>query len=110
MEPHEVIAEIQRLQQALVSKTHKLAVNLTKAGEAKVAYRIAYAGALLEAEGSVAQREAEATLACAEQLTAMEMTAAVADASRESVRSIRDALNAAQSVSSMLKEQMRLGG
>jgi hypothetical protein len=77
---------------------------LRDAPAADVAYKLAYAKALLGAEGStVAEREALATPAVEHELRERKTTEAVADAAKESVRSLRDQLSAVQSVNANVR-------
>ena len=72
---------------------------LAAAAEADVRYRLAYAKALLRADGdTVGEREAAALLTVADELAERKTTEAVADVCREAVRSLRDQLSAVQSV------------
>lgn len=85
--PAEVEAELRPLARRLEARTDALAGLLRAAAEADVAYRLAYAKALLRAEGdTVSEREALATLATASELTVRKTTEAVADAAKESIR------------------------
>jgi hypothetical protein len=71
---------------------------------------LAHARAILQVEGdTVAEREAEATLAVEAELTERKITEAVADACRETVRSLRDQLRAVQSVNANVRFQAGLG-
>jgi hypothetical protein len=102
--PHQVEAELRRLAHKLEERTDALAGLLQAGAEADVAYRLAYAKALLAAEGTtVAEREARATLATQVELTDRKTTEAVADAGREAVRSLRDQLSAVQSVNANVR-------
>jgi len=108
--PAEVEAELARLADRLEQKSDELAGLLRAAAEADVAYRLAHARATLQAEGdTVADREAEATLAVEAELTERKTTEAVADACRETVRSLRDQLRAVQSVNANVRFQAGLG-
>jgi hypothetical protein len=92
-------AELRRLARKLEERTDALAGLLRTAAEADVAYKLAYARALLRAAGdTVSEREAAATLAVADELRDRKTTEAVADACREAVRSLRDQLSACQSL------------
>jgi hypothetical protein len=101
--------ELRRLAHKLEAKTDDLAPLLQDAAEADVAYRLAYARALLCAEGkTVGEREAEATILTEKYLTERKVTEAIADACRESVRSLRDQLSAVQSVNANLRHMTGL--
>jgi hypothetical protein len=107
--PAQIESEIRRLARKLEDRTDELAGLFRGAAEADVAYRLAYAKALLVADGdTVSAREAHATLTTAELLLDRKVAEAVADAGRESVRSMRDQLSAVQSVGAMLRAQMDL--
>jgi hypothetical protein len=72
---------------------------------------VAFARALLESdEGSDTRRKADADIRTEDLLRARLHAAAIADAAKESTRSMRDQLNAVQSVGAMLRAQMSLGG
>jgi hypothetical protein len=69
-----------------------------------VAYRLAFAKALLDTWGdTVGEREARATLAVEAELRQRKRAEAVADACREAVRSLRDQLSAVQSVNANVR-------
>lgn len=109
--PASVESEIRRLARKLEVKTDELADLFQSAAEADVLYRIEFAKALLlSQEKTVAEREADATVRCAALLTDRKCKDAIADAARESCRSLRDQLNAVQSVGANLRAQMQLGG
>ncbi len=109
--PSSVEKEIRRLAHKLESKTDDLAVSFKEAADAEVVYKVEYAKALLLSDlKTVAEREADATVKCERLLTDRKCKEAVADAARESVRSLRDQLNAVQSVGANLRAQMQLGG
>lgn len=109
--PATVENEIRRLANKLEVKTDELADLFQAAADAEVVYRVEFAKALLRSqEKTVAEREADATVQCAALLTDRKCKEAVADAGRESCRSLRDQLNAVQSVGANLRAQMQLGG
>src|SRR5262245_41427284 len=94
-------AELRRIAKKLEQRTDSLADLLCAAATADVTYKLAFAKALLRAVGdTVAEREAVALLAVEHELRERKATEAVADAAREAVRSLRDALSAAQSINS----------
>jgi hypothetical protein len=102
--PAQAEAELRRLARKLEAQCDALAGLLRAAAEADVQYRLAFAKALLAAKGStVAEREAAATLACADELRERKHSEAVSDACRESVRSLRDQLSAVQSVNANIR-------
>ncbi len=91
--------ELRRLAKKLEERTDALAGLLHDAAQADVAYRIGYAKALLRAEApTVAEREAHALLAVEAEFTDRKIAEAIADAARDSVRSLRDQLSAVQSI------------
>lgn len=95
-----------RLAWRLEAKTDALSSLLLDAAEAEVRYKVAYAKALLRSElKTVAEREADATLQCENELMARKTTEAVADACRESVRSLRDQLDAVRSLNASARDQ-----
>lgn len=100
-------AELRRLAHKLEERTDALAGLLHAAAEADVTYRIAYSKALLAASGTVAEKEAQATLACEKQLWTRKTAEATADACREAVRSLRDQLSAVQSVNRNVLESLK---
>ena len=107
--PKSIENEIRRLAHKLESKTDELAELFRKAAEAEVTYKREYAKALLLSDAdTVGQREAEAMRATEALLLDRRVAEAVADAARESVRSMRDQLSAVQSVGAMLRSQMEL--
>jgi hypothetical protein len=97
--PAQVEAEIRRIAHRLEDRTDSLGALLEAAAEADADFKVAYAKALLQAEGdTVSEREARATLAVAAELRDRKHTEVIADAARESVRSLRDQLSALQSL------------
>ena len=93
-----VVDELRRLTHKLEAETDQLADRLQAAAVADATHKIAYAKALLRAEGTVAEREARAVLASESELLAKRTSEAAADACREAVRALRDQLSAVQSV------------
>jgi hypothetical protein len=107
--PAEVEAELARLATRLEAKSDELATLLEAAAEADVNYKLAQARQLLRAEGdTVGEREAEALLATADLLRERRISEAVADACRESVRSLRSQLEACRSINSNVRERAGL--
>jgi hypothetical protein len=97
--PSQAENELRRLSRRLEAKCDELPGLLREAALADVDYRVSFAKALLNAEaGTVSEREAHATLAVADKLTARKVTEAVASASVESIRATRDQLHAVMSV------------
>jgi hypothetical protein len=92
-------AELRRLAKLLEARTDAFAGLLQKAAESEVAQKVAYAKALLVAEGAtVSEREAAALVATEKELRARKIAEAVADAARESIRSIRDEMTAVEAI------------
>jgi hypothetical protein len=96
--PAQAESELRRLSHKLEARTDSLADLLVAAAKEDVNYRISHAKALLAADGTVAERDAIAVLAVADELLNRKITEAIADAARESVRSLRDQLSAVQSI------------
>ena len=103
--PVQAERELRRLARKLESRTDDLAGLLREAAEAEVEYRVEHAKALLRAEGgTIAEREAVAMIAVERLLLDRKVKEAVADACRESVRSLRDQIRAVQSVNANVRE------
>lgn len=99
---------LMRVAKKLEQQTDELPKLLQAAAENDVAYRAAFARALLTSDAkTVAEREAEATLATTELLFQRKTSEAVADAAKESVRSLRDLLSAAQTLNRSVTESMK---
>ncbi len=92
------MSEIERLIGLLELKTDEYRVYAVEAAEAEVDYKKSFALALLRADGSVAQREAEATLKADEELRKRRAAEAVRDSCLEAMRSLRAQLSAYQSL------------
>jgi hypothetical protein len=109
--PETIENEVRRLARKLEERTDELAVLFRAAAEADVAYRVAYAKALLASnEKTVGRQEADATVKTADLLQARKIAEALAESAKESTRSLRDQISAVQSVGAMLRAQMALGG
>lgn len=107
--PASIENEIRRLARKLEQKTDDLADLFEAAAKAEVTYKVEFAKAVLASNGkTVGEREAEATEQCAGLYFDRKVAEAVADAARESVRSMRDQLSAVQSVGALLRSQMEL--
>lgn len=108
--PASIENEIRRLARKLEQKTDDLAELFETAAKAEVTYKIEFAKQVLSSSAkTVGEREAAATAACAGLYFDRKVAEAVADAARESVRSMRDQLSAVQSVGALLRSQMELG-
>ncbi len=92
------MSEIERLIGLLELRTDEYRVYAVEAATAEVDYKKAFALALLRADGSVAQREAEATLKADEELRKRRAAEAVRDSCLEAMRSLRAQLSAYQSL------------
>lgn len=109
--PFQVEQQLTRLSACLESKTDELGHLLQTAAEADVKFKVEHSKALLRSRAKTAgQREAEAIVDCADLLMAKRTSEAIADACRESVRSIRDQLSAAQTVANQLRAEMQWTG
>lgn len=101
--------ELRRLSKKLEERTDALAGLLDAAAEAEWDYKLTYAKKLRVAQGDNApQREAVATIQAEDKLHTRLTTAAVADACREAVRSLRDQLSAVQSANANVRHQAGL--
>jgi hypothetical protein len=102
----DIEAEISRIAHLLEARTETYADYASQAAEAEHAYRVGYAKAvLLSQQSTVAMREADATVQVGELLRQRRQREAVADATKESLRSFRDQLSAMQSLLRAVKEQ-----
>jgi hypothetical protein len=102
--PAQVEAELARLSEKLEEKSDKLATLLESAATADVNYKLGHARQLLRAEGdTVSEREAEAVLACADLLRERRHSEALADAAKESIRSLRTQLDALRSINANVR-------
>ncbi len=109
--PRVIDDELRRLAHKLESRTDDLAELFNAASEAEAAYRVAFAKALLRSEEkTVARQEADALLKCERLFIDRKCKEAVADAGRESVRSMRDQITAVQSVGANMRAEMSLAG
>ncbi len=98
-------SEIERLIGLLELRTDEYRVYAVEAAEAEVDYKKSFALALLRADGSVAQREAEATLKADEELRKRRAAEAVRDSCLEAMRSLRAQLSALQTLARMEQDQ-----
>lgn len=99
------MSEIERLASLLELRTDEYRAYAVEAAEADVAYKRAYAVALLRAQGTVSERGAEATLKAADELTRRRTTEATRDACLEAMRSLRAQLSALQTLARVEWEQ-----
>lgn len=92
----DLAAELGQLTSDLYSAARKAAV-------ARHAYRVAHARALLEAEGTVAEREARATVAASDQLLDRELACAVEDQLKIAASNLRAQLEGNRSLAANLR-------
>ncbi len=93
------MSEIERMVGLLEEKTDEYRTLAVDAAHYEVAYKRAFAVELLKAkEGTVAEREATATLKCSEELSLRKSSEAVKDACLEAMRSLRAQISALQSL------------
>ncbi len=94
-----VSSEIERLIGLLELRTDEFRALAVEAAEAEVDFKKAWAIAILKSkEGTVAEREAAATLSSDEELRKRRASEAVRDSCLESMRSLRAELSALQSL------------
>lgn len=91
-------SEIVRLSDLAEQVTQKLAQRARSAAEADVAYKVAHAKALLQAEGAQYVRDAEATVQCERELGEKKSTEALLLAAQEAGRNYRAQLDALRSI------------
>lgn len=103
-DPARVDAEIERLVGALEAATEEYAVLARREAEARHRRDVARARAYFTASGPVATREAEAQIATDEVELAYRLAAALADAQREKLRSLREQLGALRTIAANLRE------
>jgi len=100
----QVEAELARLAEMAERVTHAMKDRALEHAKAEVAYRAAFARAVLAAEGpTVAEREAVATLASIEAYEARKLAEATMEAAKEAGRNYRAALDAWRSVNGNLR-------
>lgn len=101
-----VESEIVRLSERAEKVTHEVAKRARADAEADVAYKVALARAYLAAEGPVAQREAEALVACEAEYAAHRGAEAVLKAAVEAGRNVRSQLDALRSINANVRAQV----
>lgn len=107
--PTQCEEELRRLSKKLEERTDALAGLLDTAAEAEWKYKVDFATALIRVQGDNApQRDAKATIECKDQLRSRLHSAAIADACREAVRSLRDQISAVQSANRNVSHQAGL--
>jgi hypothetical protein len=102
--PANIEAEIRRLSDQAEPLVTKLARQSREAGEAEAEYRVAYATAFLNADGPMAMREQIARLASAKELLRRNITAALADTTKEAGRMLRSQLDALRSINANARQ------
>ncbi len=107
--PRDVERELWRLMSRLDGRLAEHERIVVEAAEAEAEYRVEFAKALLRAEGAtVAEREARATLATERLLRDRKVKEAVAAASLEAQRSLREQLQAVRSVGASVRAAMEM--
>lgn len=84
--------EIVRLSGLLEKATHAVRTRGQELAHARTAFKVAYAKALLVAEGTVPVREAEATVATEEVFLAYQLAEALLESAKEGGRNMREQL------------------
>ena len=108
--PAQVENEIMRLSDLLEKVTTEHAERARHAAETDVAYDLAYARARLQQkDGTVADRDAHATLMCEDALLAKRMAEARYKAAQEAGRNYRAQLDALRSINANVRYQAGLG-
>ena len=98
-------SEIERMISLLEERTDEYRKLAVDAANYEVAHKRAYAIALLRAEGTVSEREAEATLKAGDELHLRRSAEATRDACLEMMRSLRAQLSALQTLARMEYDQ-----
>ena len=109
LNPAAVEAELIRFVSLLEKATQETARRGKRAAEAEVAYRVAFAKAILVAEGTVAERDAHATIVTERELLARRLHEASLDAARDASRNLREQLGALRTVNANLRELIQHG-
>lgn len=94
---------ISELSSELGQATSDLYSATRRAATARHAYRVAHARALLDTDGTVAERDAKATLAASDQLLDRELAGAVEDQLKIACANLRAQLSGMQSLASNLR-------
>lgn len=104
MSPDEVLAEIMRVSQQLDWQVGEAARRARVAAECEVAYKLAFAKALLVSDGKNApERDAKALLACADKFEAHKHADAVLWGAQEAGRTLRTQIDALRTLSADLR-------
>lgn len=104
LNPAQVEAELLRFVGLLERATQETAKRGKAAALAETAHRVAHARALLAAEGTVAERDAQATLSTETELLARRLAEASLDAARDASRNLREQLGAMRTINANLRE------
>lgn len=105
LNPSAVESEILRFVGLLERSTQETARRGRAAAETEVAHRVAYAKAIIAAAGTtVAEREAQATVATETELLARRLAEASVDAARDASRNMREQLGALRTINANLRE------
>ena len=99
----QVESEIVRLSSLAEKVTTAMARRAVDAAEADAAYKCAFAKALLQTEGTVAEREAQATVATQNEYREYRITDARFKAAQEAGRNYRAQLDALRSINANLR-------
>ena len=104
LSPDEISAEIIRISGRLDWQVGEIAKRARAAADAEVAYKVAHAKALLQAEGKNApERDARALIACAEQYALHKGADAVLLAAQEAGRSMRSQIDALRTLAATMR-------
>jgi hypothetical protein len=98
MDPSRLTLELERLADVLWAETERLATLAEEAAVAEVRHKTAFAKELLQAEGSVAVREAQATCATEELHMARRVAEARLQAQRELLATLRAEIDAVRTL------------
>lgn len=103
MSQHAIEATIIDLMRAAQRVTIEVGQRARAAGEADAAYKVKRAQAFLRADGTVAEREAHADVACAEEYAARKQAEALLLSAREAGLNVRSRLEAARSLAANVR-------
>lgn len=104
MSQHDIEDTIASLMRAAQRVTIEVGERSRAAADADADYKIAHAKALLEAEGTVAEREARALLACADEYRERRTAEALLLSAQEAGRNVRARLEASRSLAANIRE------
>lgn len=103
LSPADIDTDILRLSRACEETTHDLAKASRRAATAVTRYKVEHAKAHLRAEGTVADREAHATVDTATELHDAEIAKALEKAAQEAGRNYRAQLDALRTIAANLR-------